>query len=285
MTISPWLDALHPRRLFLDTWREVDAEARLLRTASPTRAYDFRPLLALAVGAVCLLLMAHFGTSRYFFTLLETMPTDGGGARAAIAASPWRDLAAMTWWSGWRVLCYAVIPAMLIRFAWRERVRDFGLGTAGFARHAGLYAAAYLVALACIALVAFTDTRFTAYYPMYRLAARSWADLLAWEALYIAQFFALEFFFRGFWLNALRPSLGSQAIFVMVVPYAMIHIGKPLPEAFAAIVAGIFLGTLAMKTRSIWGGFLIHGAVALSMDIAALLATRGLPDRWWPASG
>jgi len=127
MTISPWLDALHPRRLFLDTWREVDAEARLLRTASPARAYDFRPLLALAVGAVCLLLMAHFGTSRYFFTLLETMPTDGGGARAAIAASPWRDLAAMTWWSGWRVLCYAVIPAMLIRFAWRERVRP-GMG-------------------------------------------------------------------------------------------------------------------------------------------------------------
>jgi membrane protease YdiL (CAAX protease family) len=57
----------------------------------------------------------------------------------------------------------------------------------------------------------------------------------------------------------------------MVVPYCMIHFGKPFLEALAAIAAGIVLGTLALKTRSIWCGVLIHVSVAISMDVAALV--------------
>jgi arylsulfatase A-like enzyme len=53
----------------------------------------------------------------------------------------------------------------------------------------------------------------------------------------------------------------------MVVPYCMIHFGKPFLETMAAIVAVVVLGTLSMKTRSIWSGFLIHVSVAVSMDI------------------
>jgi membrane protease YdiL (CAAX protease family) len=95
-----------------------------------------------------------------------------------------------------------------------------------------------------------------------------------WEALYAAQFLALEFFFRGFLLQGLRRALGANAIFVMLVPYCMIHFGKPLPETLGAIGAGLILGTLAMRTRSIWGGVLIHVGVATTMDVLAL---RGCP--------
>ena len=70
------------------------------------------------------------------------------------------------------------------------------------------------------------------------------------------------------------------AIFVMVVPYNMIHYGKPFLEANAAIVAGVILGTLALKTRSIWCGFLIHVSVAISMDLAALIQRREI--LWTP---
>ena len=96
----------------------------------------------------------------------------------------------------------------------------------------------------------------------------------AWEVLYAAQFVSLEFFFRGFLLQGLRRALGSNAIFVMIVPYCMIHYGKPLPETLGAIGAGLILGTLAMRTRSIWGGVLIHIGVAMTMDVLAL---RGCP--------
>ena len=65
-----------------------------------------------------------------------------------------------------------------------------------------------------------------------------------WWVLYWLQFCALEFFFRGFLLHGLAPRLGWAAIFAMALPYNMLHYGKPMPEALAAIVGGIVLGTL-----------------------------------------
>jgi len=37
-----------------------------------------------------------------------------------------------------------------------------------------------------------------------------------------------------------------------------------------------------MRTRSIWGGIMIHVGIAVSMDVAALLQTTGLPKVLWP---
>ena len=54
----------------------------------------------------------------------------------------------------------------------------------------------------------------------------------------------------------------------MMVPYVMIHFPKPYLEACGAIVAGVVLGSLSMKTGSIWAGFLIHSTVAILMDSA-----------------
>ena len=62
-----------------------------------------------------------------------------------------------------------------------------------------------------------------------------------------------------------------MAIFVMMVPYCMLHFGKPMPETFGAIIAGIVLGFACLKTGSIWLGAAIHIAVAWSMDTLVLL--------------
>jgi membrane protease YdiL (CAAX protease family) len=123
---------------------------------------------------------------------------------------------------------------------------------------------------------------FLDYYPFYKKAERSWFDLLMWESAYFLQFFALEFYFRGWLLSGLRRSMGSVAIFVMAVPYCMIHYGKPYLEAHGAIVAGIVLGSLAMRTRSIYAGFLVHITVAGIMDYMALASRNGIPTKFWP---
>jgi hypothetical protein len=99
--------------------------------------------------------------------------------------------------------------------------------------------------------------------------------------MYFAQFFALEMFFRGFWLGVLRKSFGSGAIFAMAVPYCMIHFGKPYLEAVGAIVAGIALGSLSMKTKSIYQGFLVHITVAALMDWLSLRRRHCTPLSFW----
>jgi membrane protease YdiL (CAAX protease family) len=97
-----------------------------------------------------------------------------------------------------------------------------------------------------------------------------------WELSYGLQFLMLELFFRGFLIFALARVIGSLAIFVMIVPYAMIHFSKPLPECLGSIIAGLALGTVALRTGSIAGGVLVHCAVAWSMDLLALYRTGKL---------
>lgn len=57
---------------------------------------------------------------------------------------------------------------------------------------------------------------------------------------------------------------------MMMVPYVVIHFSKPLFETIGAIVAGVVLGHLSLRTRSVAGGAFLHWAVAVAMDVAAL---------------
>jgi membrane protease YdiL (CAAX protease family) len=155
-----------------------------------------------------------------------------------------------------------------------------GLRVRGLFRHAWIYGLCLAVVLPAVFIVSRAPD-FAAYYPFYKQASRSWFDLACWEVMYFAQFFALEIFFRGFWLSGLRQTLGSGAIFAMCVPYCMIHYGKPYLEAAGAVVAGIALGSLAMRTKSIYSGFLVHVTVALSMDLLSLANHGALPKVLW----
>ena len=61
----------------------------------------------------------------------------------------------------------------------------------------------------------------------------------------------------------------------------MIHFGKPMPETFAAIIAGFALGFLALRSRSFLWGVFLHFAVAITMDVFALgreLGVRNMLD-------
>ncbi len=278
------LDSLHFGRFFLDTWKQMDEEARIERQARRERGdgWDVKPLIALATGAVFLTLMEYFGGSRTYSELLDAWagPIGEPNFYDQLRHSEFSRLFEFVWWAGWRVLGYLILPVVVIK-ASGQRIRDQGLETKGFMEHAWIYAFAFHVVFICVVIVSYTH-EFSTYYPFYKGATRSWFDFLCWEMLYAAQFFSLEFFFRGWWLKTLKPVMGSYAIFAMVVPYCMIHYGKPFPETMGAIVAGIVLGTLAMKTRSIWSGFLIHVSVAISMDVAALMQTEGMPTIWYP---
>jgi membrane protease YdiL (CAAX protease family) len=153
----------------------------------------------------------------------------------------------------------------------RERVRDYGLRVDGLGAHRGPYVTLLAVALPVVVAASFAHG-FQSKYPFLDLAAGEslWPQMYVWWAFYFAQFAALEFFFRGFLVHGLAPRLGWMSIFVMVVPYNMLHYGKPMPEALAAIVGGVVLGTLSLKTRSIWWGVALHIAIATTMDLCAL---------------
>ena len=141
-----------------------------------------------------------------------------------------------------------------------------------------LYAVLLAVSVPFVVVASYTGA-FQAKYPFYDLAAGEglWPNMALWWVVYGLQFAALEFFFRGFMIHGLSGRLGYMAVFVMVVPYNMLHYGKPLAEAVAAIAGGAVLGSLSLRSRSIWWGVAVHVGVAGTMDVAALVHKGFLP--------
>jgi len=264
---------------FRSTWYELDADATEHRAElAKTGRLDLRPLVALVTCAVILTMQEYYGGSSYYAEsvrpLIAKLSTH---YPKTFRIAKYEELYGFAWWSFTRVLGYTVVPFTVWKIVFpQDSLLDMGLRARGFFKHAWIYGLCLVVVVPLLLLVS-RQPDFGGYYPFYRGSSRSWFDFLTWEAMYFTQFLALEIFFRGFWLGALRKSFGSGAIFAMAVPYCMIHFGKPFLEANGAIVAGIFLGSLSMKTRSIYQGFLVHITVAGLMDWLALSHRHALP--------
>jgi len=261
---------------FRDTWRQLDADAAALHRARGSRPLELRAAITLLLAALCLILINYYGDYPLFERAV--LPS----IRAYVMLHPtlgdsavYGDLYWRVYWGLSRDLFY-LLPLAVWPIVFRENPLDLGLRTRGVLAHAWLYLLCLAVMIPVLVAVAQTPD-FGTYYPIYPLAGRSWLDLAVWEVVYISQFFCLEVFFRGFWLRGTR-SLGSAAIFTMTVPYVMIHFPKPYLEACGAIVAGVVLGSLSMKTRSIWAGFGLHSTVAVLMDLLALHRRGALPS-------
>lgn len=273
---------LHPRQFWL-AWQQIERDAQV--DALPREIAQRRATQALLLTAVSLLMIHYLKYDSSFQQATIWLSRQLGLAPYALWAelmnSGFSELASQLWWGLWHVIGYVLLPVVLIRVVWRERLADFGLRIGQTRAHWLGYTLLATPILLFVVMVSFRGD-FSTHYPFYRQASRSWFDLLAWEAIYISQFVFLEFFFRGFLLNSLRPAFGANAIAVMCIPYLMIHFPKLWLEATGAIFFGLFLGVLALRSRSIWGGVAVHVVIAVSMDVAALLQTRGLPTAWWP---
>jgi membrane protease YdiL (CAAX protease family) len=269
---------------FRDTWKELDDDATRWRVEGAAKGEaDFRPFVALAMCAVILTLQEYYGGRNYFDQSIRPWLSRLDSAHPkTFRLMKYDELYGFGWWVLSRVGGYVVPFAVWKIWFRRDSLLDMGLRTRGFFKHAWIYGL-FLVFVLPTMLVVSRQPDFGTYYPFYKGSSRSWFDFLTWEAMYFVQFFALEMFFRGFWLGALRRSFGSGAIFSMAVPYCMIHFGKPFLEANGAIVAGIALGSLSMRTKSIYQGFFVHITVAGLMDWLALSHRHALPTVFWPA--
>lgn len=269
---------------FRSTWHELDVEAAQYRAAlAQSGRHDYRPLACLVIVAAVLTMQEYFGSRPFYEEILrEPLQRWADGGHSWLAVQKYDELLGYCWWVLARVIGYLVIPLPLWKLLFPEdRIFDMGLRFRGFFDHIWVYGLCLGIVLPVMLLVS-AQPDFGAYYPFYKASSRSVFDLLLWESIYWVQFFSLELFFRGWMVNALRRTMGSGAIFAMAVPYCMIHYGKPYLEAHGAIVAGVVLGSLAMRTRSIYAGFLVHITVAVGMDLLALWKRAALPVVFWP---
>lgn len=173
------------------------------------------------------------------------------------------------WWGVASVVMRVLLPILVIMWLLGKRPGDFGFRLRGTLRHLPLYGAMYLVMLPILFWVSGTRA-FLSYYPFYDNAVAGGVTFWLYELGYGFQFVGVEAFFRGFMTFGLYRRFGILSVFVMTVPYTMIHFTKPMAEAYAAIIAGLILGFMAIRSKSFVPGVLLHVAVAITMDFLVL---------------
>ncbi len=212
--------------------------------------------------AVALLLLDRYGIQRAWYQYFSDWSLYAGfsGGRETFAAQLHLTLS--------NLVLFVLLPLAYHLAFPADGGGRYGLSMAGAVTHFPVYALMLALMLPVLWLAS-ADPGFHRFYPMYK--PQDIGDWLRYEAVYLVQFFAVEFFFRGFCLFRMERFAGYYAIPIMVIPYALIHIHKPLPEALASIAGGLVLGYLALRTRSIWPGIFVHCGIAFCMDWFSLI--------------
>lgn len=91
------------------------------------------------------------------------------------------------------------------------------------------------------------------------------------ELVYGFDFIFVEWTYRGALVLGMASVMGRSAVLPMVSAYAFLHFGKPMAETVSSVLGGYLLGVIALQTRNISGGILIHMGVAYLMEITAYL--------------
>lgn len=259
------------KNLLLKTFRNAEeASATLHLDPEKANRAGFRVVVVCITGALCLTMNAYLARNREAQHALVGWLGGADWIR-------WIDhkdnlqFARVLWWAGMVIFSQLVVPMLVVKWVLREKLASYGFRLRGAFTDWPIYLFAAAVVMP-LAWFASANPGFLARYPFYSPppGVGLWPTFAIWEAAYILQFAALEFFFRGFMLHGTKDRFGFYAIFVMTIPYCMIHFTKPFPETLAAIVAGIVLGIFSLKSGSIASGFLLHCGAALSMDFAAL---------------
>ncbi len=169
---------------------------------------------------------------------------------------------------------FYLLPILIMhRFLENEVDSIYGFSFKGVAIAPYLY---LLVAAAPFIIYASFLPKFQIQYPFFKpwehqmvFESNSFGYAILFEVAYGSNFVFLEWVFRGVLVIGMARVMGKDALLPMVSAYAFLHFGKPFQETLAAIFGGYLLGILALNSKSIIGGCIIHVGIAWLMDLAA----------------
>ncbi|BCD99616.1 CPBP family intramembrane glutamic endopeptidase [Marinagarivorans cellulosilyticus] len=72
-----------------------------------------------------------------------------------------------------------------------------------------------------------------------------------------------EYFFRGFLLAGLKEKFKEGAILLQLIPFTLLHLGKPDIETLSCILSGLVWGYICYRGNSFWPAYFMHLCVNL----------------------
>ncbi|NOX16681.1 MAG: CPBP family intramembrane metalloprotease [Chlorobi bacterium] len=225
---------------------------------------DKRVVIVLLSVAV-LQTVSYYYTSRRFFRIHFYHSVFAGNENAAL-------IEYLFWFVG-DFVTFFVLGILIIKFLLKEKIRDYGL-TFGDYRTGFYFTFIFLFVMIPILWVVSSYPAFTAKYPHLSSAKGDWGIFFIFEAGMLIYMFAWEFVWRGFMLFGLEKRFGYYAVLLQMIPFVILHNGKPEIETFSAILGGIALGALALRTRTFLYGVFVHFGIMFSIDLFSALRYR-----------
>ncbi|HNS05611.1 MAG TPA: CPBP family intramembrane metalloprotease [Candidatus Saccharicenans sp.] len=158
---------------------------------------------------------------------------------------------------------FLLFPCLLIKLSFKEKFKAYGFRRGD--HRFGLKAVAWSLPIVLIASwLPSRQADFQQEYSAFLDNPLTFQTFIIYAAAFFLYYLSFEFFFRGFLLFGLKPAFGRlNSLLIQTIPCCLVHIGKPLNEVLAAIIASLIFGYLALRTESIWYGVVIHWLIGV----------------------
>ncbi|MEM7009611.1 MAG: CPBP family intramembrane glutamic endopeptidase [Thermodesulfobacteriota bacterium] len=153
---------------------------------------------------------------------------------------------------------FGVLPVLTILIFLRKNPLDFGLRIGNYR----VWIPYVIIFLALAIPVLYFTSDMSSVQGYYR--SHRGFDFLTYALQMGVYMLGWEFLFRGFMLFGLKDKLKEASIIIQMIPFALLHIGKPEIETISTIFTGILWGYIAYRGKSFWPAYIMHMVVNLS---------------------
>jgi len=221
----------------------------------PAKIRNYKASLIIFIATLMYVLYQYQGSATFFLRYIN---------KKADFLSSLADAYYYQWIMAFFIL--GVIPALLIKLAFREKIKDYGV----FAKRPII-----LLFITLIGVVLATpfvyfgakNPRISSVYPLIRNLSDSKFLFLKSAVFYFLYYIGYEFCFRGFLFMGIKEYVGEwQSVFISLAMTTLLHIDRPQVETLMAVVAGFIFPIVVSRVGSIIPVILIHAYVGISLD-------------------
>ncbi len=153
---------------------------------------------------------------------------------------------------------FGIFPILTILILLRKNPLDFGLKLGDYR----VWVPYVVVFLAIAIPILYFTSEVSSVESYYR--HRGDFDLLKYALHMAVYMLGWEFLFRGFMLFGLKDKFKEGSILIQMVPFVLLHLGKPEIETISTIFTGLLWGYICYRGKSFWPAYIMHMVVNVS---------------------
>jgi membrane protease YdiL (CAAX protease family) len=153
---------------------------------------------------------------------------------------------------------FGVFPVLTILIFLRKNPLDFGLRLGNYK----LWIPYVVIFLVIVIPILYVSSDMSSVQGYYR-SGRNF-DLLKYALQMGVYMLGWEFLFRGFMLFGLQEKFKEGSIIIQMIPFVLLHIGKPEIESISTIFTGLLWGYICYRGKSFWPAYIMHMVVNVS---------------------